>query len=1420
MEANDRVLLERWVSERDAESFSELAKRYAGMVYGTCMRVLGDSAGAEDVSQECFEILSQSGSDAGDFLGPWLHRVATTRSLNRLKAETRRRTRERRYASEQERTIEHQWDDLYEYVDEAIEALPEKLRLPILAHFFEGQTHDAIAKTMNAPRQTVTSRIQKGIKAIRRHLVRGGISVAAPALAGMLSSNCAEAAAPATLVATLSKIALAGPAIGVAGSSAAGTATAGTMKFIGGVLIMKKLAIAIAVVVCVSLGYVVLAPEAPEPQSQVSQATATVSDNSQGTRLVPVSFPSARPTSSPEPRVSVEAIATSSRRAETEQKPEPGTGILRVEVIHMDGSPAIGASIEIELMDWKAYEIPPESTHKISAKTDHEGKFEAANLAFGSYGVLAFDETGFMVKTARMWKGYSDHKLKFKLKPAASISGRVVDRSGNAVPNAAVYPNKASELKGTFNRDQASACRGRTDENGNFVISHLNKRGRWQLCAVAKGYSPALSEFYALGETSAEIVLDAGLSCSGQVVDSATQSSLENIKVVANTTLSYRMHVESVSDSEGRFVLTDLAEGEYSLDVDDPVYVQENESEKFNIVSGKELSGLRIELVTGGTVFGRVYDKDTGEGISGVNLSTYSKDSNAPIRSEYTDSTGIYQITGLATAPYEISYSRIDGYPSMGHQDKRVLEVKTGEIIPDLDFPISKGICVRGIVVDNDGNPVEKASVSQRIGYQTYWVRATSASDGSFELMGLKATEKLYLKARTNEMASRTIGPLLLPDEGLEGIILTLEDGGSISGKVVDTSGNPIISRDISAYLRNEEIGNPSQSTDSKGRFRLPALTAGTYDIKVSPQSQAGGFREIHKTVELGPGEHLTDVVVIVDESDGFEIAGRVTNTEGNALQNAWAFTRSHSTDTSGNAQTDKNGYYKISGLDEGIYYVDVSHNNYSSAKMNDVEAGSTGVDFVLEGCGAIEGRVVSAANGESISNFQIIQLTGHVQRWGQWMNTYTFVNVHSADGSFSFSQVDVGEAAIIVKADGFSPGIEHVTGIEAGQTIKDVIIKLEAGLSVEGIVKDTNGSPISGAWIFIGAVPSEWDRERFSVALSDSEGGFRLDSLSHETKTISAYHGDYASASVLVDPAHDSKIEIVLSNGGIIEGQVTLAGRPLDQQLVQVYYPGSGGHRSEVRTNHDGTYQINGLDPGRASVSTSIRNNSNQIRGRSASQEAVIENEMTTTVDFHLDVMDAVIEGNISIDGVAAKGARVRATIEGPSGLDENWYCYTDKNGYYVLEPLPAGEIKILVRVPSPRGADPTKRVTVTAVSGRTVRQDIDFSGGRIFGHVKVPDRTQMGPVFALEGKVEITEISMKIMKKLFDQMKGSPDFEDYDGSFTIAGLESGTYTIVSIAFDEGSQSEEEALDSAYFTTVVVELAEGAEVELELTIE
>ncbi len=288
MQVSDLELLNRWATESDGEAFAEIVRRHSTMVYGTCMRILGDGAAAQDVTQECFVKLGEVATLRGTSLRGLLHTIATHLSINWLRTESRRRRREIAFATQSKRHVELNWDDVQDHIDEAIADLPEKLRYSVISHFLEGHTHKAIARELGVDESTVRYRIRKGIDLVRKSLKKRGIPITVPALAALLTANLSEAVpVPVSLATVLGKLALAGRPDLVAAGTAAGSVL-GTSKLavLGGTAVMSKhVAIVLGIFVLALGGYYVLHSK-QEPPGSPGDARLPAGPRSTETRIL------------------------------------------------------------------------------------------------------------------------------------------------------------------------------------------------------------------------------------------------------------------------------------------------------------------------------------------------------------------------------------------------------------------------------------------------------------------------------------------------------------------------------------------------------------------------------------------------------------------------------------------------------------------------------------------------------------------------------------------------------------------------------------------------------------------------------------------------------------------------------------------------------------------------------------------------------------------------------------------------------------------------------------------------------------------------------------------------------------------------------------------------------------------------------
>jgi RNA polymerase sigma-70 factor (ECF subfamily) len=166
-------LMER-VRSRDAGAFEALYDGYHRLVFGIGLRMLGDPNQAEDLTQAVFMKLwtAPDTFHGGSFVA-WLSRVSRNRALDMLRARAARPETELPCI---EMPLDGALDDEVAArldagrVREALAALPPEQRTLIELGFFEGVTHQELARRTGTPLGTVKTRIRTGLLALRKNL--------------------------------------------------------------------------------------------------------------------------------------------------------------------------------------------------------------------------------------------------------------------------------------------------------------------------------------------------------------------------------------------------------------------------------------------------------------------------------------------------------------------------------------------------------------------------------------------------------------------------------------------------------------------------------------------------------------------------------------------------------------------------------------------------------------------------------------------------------------------------------------------------------------------------------------------------------------------------------------------------------------------------------------------------------------------------------------------------------------------------------------------------------------------------------------------------------------------------------------------------------------------------------------------------
>lgn len=167
---SDNVLIEGMIT-KDQRAMAAVFDRYAGLVYSIALRVLKDSASAEDVMQEIFlEVWKnpQSFVPGRGSLAGWLAVVARNRAIDLLRrSKPSDPVDEVVLPAKTDLSAESERNILMGKIRAALLRLPSDQQHPLELAFFEGLSHSEIAAETGIPLGTVKTRIRSALLSLR-----------------------------------------------------------------------------------------------------------------------------------------------------------------------------------------------------------------------------------------------------------------------------------------------------------------------------------------------------------------------------------------------------------------------------------------------------------------------------------------------------------------------------------------------------------------------------------------------------------------------------------------------------------------------------------------------------------------------------------------------------------------------------------------------------------------------------------------------------------------------------------------------------------------------------------------------------------------------------------------------------------------------------------------------------------------------------------------------------------------------------------------------------------------------------------------------------------------------------------------------------------------------------------------------------
>lgn len=535
------------------------------------------------------------------------------------------------------------------------------------------------------------------------------------------------------------------------------------------------------------------------------------------------------------------------------------------------------------------------------------------------------------------------------------VGGRIETTEGAPIADAEIVLTKHGMSTIFFadpaSMDRSGDMRTTSDVDGTFLFENVQQGSGWAIIANHADYARHEEGPYQVvdGETVEVIVrLKPGVALTGMVTDTSGGPVPDAQLTLALSALGMMGGeseggandpnvIRTTTDAGGRYEMANLATGSYvltaSADGFGKVMIQSIS------VSGDQPIEQDVQLQVASALGGRVTSAGDGSPIDGARVDVYSiaTVNSRTQTSAHTTESGEFLVQDIPDGEYTLRFS------AEGFEALPVMRVSSGDM--SMQVQLKPLPTVSGRIVDAEtGKPlttftvalrqgVEQSEMSMRVAKSS---RQITDEDGRYELR-VPARGKYSVEAFTKGYAPSFSEVFELSD-GMprQGIDVRVNKGGRISGRVTDTSGNPIVGAlvetqdnhwtgsefDLSlGAMFPGKATKKKRRTDAQGRFVFQGLTPASYQVHITHKDYT---KTVMKNVAVAVGQQTDagDFVVTA----GASVSGIVRGPNGKPLMGATitlslepgpnAFPISHS------AKTNREGKYTIDHVRSGTYWV------------------------------------------------------------------------------------------------------------------------------------------------------------------------------------------------------------------------------------------------------------------------------------------------------------------------------------------------------------------------------------------------------------------------------------------------------------------------------------------------------------------
>ncbi|HEY0142742.1 MAG TPA: carboxypeptidase-like regulatory domain-containing protein [Thermoanaerobaculia bacterium] len=660
--------------------------------------------------------------------------------------------------------------------------------------------------------------------------------------------------------------------------------------------------------------------------------------------------------------------------------------------------------------------------------------------------------------------------LRVVLTRGASIEGRVVRKDGGAVGEGEIFLGGED---GTHTMIPIAA-------DGSFAATSLVP-GEYSLTVVTE-HGARLEKIVKAPAANLLLELERTVTVTGTVVDKASGTPLSKYRV-------YSGSGTTAVENGGPFQLQ-LSPGEAEIMVEADGYTRGQH--ELTIEPGKPAS-VEIAMVRARSIRGRVVGPD-GSPLAEAMVMVHERYESG----ETTAEEGEFQLDGVPVGVVTLAISR-EGY--LGRR------VAVAADRTEVEIALTKGRGTTGRVVDENGQPVERAQITaSSAAHDADTQTATSIADGTFRIDGLadgrhtfRAAKPGYREAELRDVDLAANAPVVLTLRG-SGATGTLR--GSVSG----FAGGSWLHGSVTVSSLDDDRGWAQGVIQRDGSYRVEDAPAGPIEVRARAASARKEISSRRVTTQL-PARGEVEVNLAFDDS--VVIRGVVTAAGQAAAGRSVSF---YSSNGSWRSYTDNDGRYELTGIEPGQYQVSVMSGSRTYTTIYEV-TGSATFDIAAD-FARLEGRVVDR-DGAAVAGAKI-----EASAQNNSVDTTS-----DSRGAFTL-EVQAGAYEVRASKKGFA------TALTRGETGgSPLLLRLVQSDGIQVRLVDARDNTTLGGYVVA--------RDTRGVQLGrvheqEADGTLRL-AVASGSYRVSVSADGYATQTVLASAPMTSELRIGLTPGGTL---------------------------------------------------------------------------------------------------------------------------------------------------------------------------------------------------------------------------------------------------------------------------------------------